>query len=101
MYTWLHLRSVASSVGAIFFFGVLYVSRTHVVEAYTDFQQVLGVIAYRLTLHPLAKHPGPLLGRITDWYSVIRSAVGDRHIHFLELHRKHGKVLEECSSTEC
>lgn len=45
---------------------------------------------YRLTLHPLAKYPGPLLGRITDWYSVIRSIKGDRHIEFLRLHEKHG-----------
>ncbi|KAL9619185.1 MAG: hypothetical protein Q9160_006194 [Pyrenula sp. 1 TL-2023] len=35
---------------------------------------VLGVIVYRLTFHPLAK-----------------SAVGDRHIHFLELHKKYGE----------
>ena len=53
----------------------------------------VGVIVYRLFFHPLASYPGPLLGRITDWYSVIRSAAGDRHIHFLELHRKHGKTF--------
>lgn len=52
---------------------------------------VIGMVVYRLVFHPLAKYPGPLLGRITDWYSVIRSAAGDRHIHFLELHKKHGK----------
>ncbi|KAK8131617.1 cytochrome P450 4A5 [Apiospora sp. TS-2023a] len=33
------------------------------------------------------------IGRITDWYSVIRSAAGDRHIHFLELHKKHGPFV--------
>ena len=102
MDTWLHLRSVASAVEAIFFFGFPYVNIMHLVEKFTDLQQVLGVIAYRLTLHLLAKYSGPLLGRITDWYSVIRCAVGDRHIHFLELHHKHGNVLDhKCLFTEC
>ncbi|KAF2867688.1 cytochrome P450 [Massariosphaeria phaeospora] len=54
---------------------------------------VVGVVVYRLTLHPLAKYPGPLLGQITDWYSVIRSLRGDRHIHFLRLHEKHGTFV--------
>ncbi|KAK8018790.1 isotrichodermin C-15 hydroxylase [Apiospora marii] len=54
---------------------------------------VIGVIVYRLVFHPLARYPGPLLGRITDWYSVIRSAAGDRHIHFLELHEEHGPFV--------
>ncbi|CAI6336778.1 unnamed protein product [Periconia digitata] len=54
---------------------------------------ILCVITYRLTLHPLAKYPGPLLGRITDWYSVIRSIRGDRHIEFLRLHEKHGQFV--------
>ncbi|KAM0809260.1 putative Cytochrome P450-like protein [Seiridium cardinale] len=54
---------------------------------------ILVVVIYRLTFHPLAKYPGPLLGRVTDWYSVIRSARGDRHIHFLELHKKHGPFV--------
>lgn len=102
MYTCLHLRSAAWSVEAVFFFGFLYVSSTQVAWTIIHIQQVLGVIAYRLTLHPLAKYPGPLLGRITDWYSVIRSAAGDRHIHFLELHHKHGKVLDyKCLFTKC
>ncbi|KAH6639969.1 cytochrome P450-like protein [Truncatella angustata] len=54
---------------------------------------MLGVVVYRLTFHPLAKYPGPFLGRFTDWYSVIRSATGDRHIHFLELHKKYGPFV--------
>ena len=36
-----------------------------------------------------------MLGRITDWYSMIRSLRGDRHIHFLRLHEKHGMRLED------
>ncbi|KAF2676845.1 cytochrome P450 family protein [Lentithecium fluviatile CBS 122367] len=53
----------------------------------------IGVVVYRLKFHPLAKYPGPLLGKITDWYSVIRSLRGDRHIHFLRLHEKHGTFV--------
>ncbi|KAK8045563.1 cytochrome P450 [Apiospora rasikravindrae] len=54
---------------------------------------VIVVVVYRLVFHPLARYPGPLLGRVTDWYSVIRSSAGDRHIHFLELHKKHGPFV--------
>ncbi|KAI1435761.1 cytochrome P450-like protein [Xylaria sp. CBS 124048] len=54
---------------------------------------ILAVIIYRLTWHPLAKYPGPLLGRITDWYIVIHSLVGDRHIRLLELHDTYGPVV--------
>ncbi len=49
------------------------------------------VIIYRLTLHPLAEYPGPLLGRLTDWYSVWYIWSGDRHINFYQIHQKYGK----------
>ncbi|KAI1826293.1 cytochrome P450-like protein [Xylaria intraflava] len=54
---------------------------------------MFAVIVYRLTWHPLARYPGPLLGRITDWYIVIHSFLGDRHIRLLELHDTHGSVV--------
>ncbi|KAK0634284.1 cytochrome P450 [Bombardia bombarda] len=54
---------------------------------------MVALVLYRLTLHPLASYPGPLLGRITNWYSVIDSLGGDRHIHLLELHKKHGPFV--------
>ncbi|CAF9939407.1 hypothetical protein IMSHALPRED_001332 [Imshaugia aleurites] len=54
---------------------------------------LIAVILYRLTLHPLAKHPGPLLGRITDWYSVYQAWSGDRHLDFIELHEKYGPFV--------
>ncbi|KAL2048040.1 hypothetical protein ABVK25_011077 [Lepraria finkii] len=53
----------------------------------------LAVAIYRLTIHPLAKYPGPLLGRITDWYSVYQAASGDRHLNFLRLHEKYGPLV--------
>lgn len=51
------------------------------------------MILYRLTLHPLAKHPGPLLGRITDWYSVYQAWSGDRHLDFIRLHERYGTLF--------
>lgn len=56
-------------------------------------KQVVGVVVYRLTLHPLAKYPGPLIGRITDWYSVYQATKGQRHIDFYNLHQKYGKFV--------
>ena len=49
------------------------------------------VIFYRLTLHSLAKYPGPLLGRITDLYSLYHALRGDIHIEFYRLHQKYGE----------
>ena len=56
-------------------------------------KQALGLIVYRLYLHPLSKYPGPLLGRITDWYSVYQAWKGYRHLDLYELHQKYGKVV--------
>jgi cytochrome P450 len=46
-----------------------------------------------LTLHPLAKYPGPLLGRISGFYSVYQAWKGERHLDFYRLHQKYGKVV--------
>jgi cytochrome P450 len=52
--------------------------------------QILGSAVYRLTLHPLAKYPGPLVAALTDWYTVYHLVKGDRHTDFFELHRRYG-----------
>ncbi|CAK3811186.1 P450 monooxygenase [Lecanosticta acicola] len=50
-------------------------------------------VVYQLYFHPLAKYPGPLLGRLTQWYDVYHAYVGDKHILFYHLHRKYGTVV--------
>lgn len=54
---------------------------------------IQSIIAYRLTIHPLAQHPGPILGRMTDWYSVYHAWKGDRHLDFYRLHQRYGNIL--------
>ena len=51
------------------------------------------VVIYRLTFHPLAKHPGPFLAKLTDAYSVYQAWTGRRHINFWNLHQRYGDVV--------
>ena len=46
-----------------------------------------------MTLHPLAKYPGPWWAGVTDWYNVYRCLTGDRHIDFYRIHQKYGRPL--------
>lgn len=55
--------------------------------------QVFSVIIYRLTLHPLAKYPGPFLAKITDWYNVYHAWKGDRHLELWRIHQVYGDVV--------
>ncbi|KAI1258794.1 cytochrome P450 [Xylariaceae sp. FL1019] len=48
---------------------------------------------YQLSLHPLAKYPGPLLAACTDWYTVYWIASGDRHLELHRQHKRHGKYV--------
>ncbi|TID26360.1 cytochrome P450 [Venturia nashicola] len=54
---------------------------------------VLGVIVYRLTLHPLAKYPGPFLAKITDIYLAYHAWKGDRHLELWRCHEKYGPYV--------
>ncbi|MCJ1387185.1 hypothetical protein MMC18_000025 [Xylographa bjoerkii] len=54
---------------------------------------VVIVVIYRLTIHPLAKYPGPIVGRVTDWYSVYHAWKGDRHLDFHRLHQRYGTIV--------
>ncbi|CAG8974862.1 hypothetical protein HYALB_00000477 [Hymenoscyphus albidus] len=47
-------------------------------------------IVYRLTLHPLAKYPGPFLAKVTSLYSAYRGWHGDIHLDIVRCHSKYG-----------
>jgi len=57
------------------------------------FSYLLSIATYRLYFHPLAEHPGPLLGRLTQAYDVYHAYHGSKHINFLNLHEKYGTVV--------
>ncbi|TVY36040.1 Cytochrome P450 monooxygenase [Lachnellula subtilissima] len=48
---------------------------------------------YRLYFHPLSKHPGPFLAKITDWHSVYYAWKGDRHLEFWRCHEIYGPIV--------
>lgn len=48
------------------------------------------VAIYRLTFHPLAKYPGPLLDRITQWPEAISAWRLSRHLDLDRLHERYG-----------
>lgn len=54
---------------------------------------LLGLVIYRLTLHPLAKYPGPLFARVSDWYGVYHAWLGDRHLNQYRVHQKYGPMV--------
>src|SRR4051812_17814529 len=51
------------------------------------------IAIYRVTKHPLAKFPGPLLWRISIWPTIWQCAKGKRHLDLLEAHRKYGPIV--------
>ena len=53
----------------------------------------MALLTYRLNFHPLAKYPGPLLGRLTDLYSVYHAWTGQRHLNLYRLHQNHGDIV--------
>lgn len=57
------------------------------------------VAIYRVTLHPLAKYPGPLLAKLTNWRTVLLCYGGDRHLHHLKEHETYGSVVRIGPST--
>lgn len=61
-----------------------------IADALCILQVVIGTLFYRLTLHPLANYPGPILARLTDWVAVYQTLGGDRHHIQLDDHRKYG-----------
>ncbi|KIX95989.1 uncharacterized protein Z520_08244 [Fonsecaea multimorphosa CBS 102226] len=54
---------------------------------------LFGLAIYRLYLHPLAKYPGPLLWRLTQWPEARSAWSGRRHIDLQLLHEQYGDVV--------
>lgn len=54
---------------------------------------ILFIIIYRLTFHPLAKFPGPLLAKITDFYAVYHAYIGDIHLDMWRCHQAFGNFV--------
>ncbi|KAJ5714392.1 cytochrome P450 [Penicillium malachiteum] len=48
---------------------------------------------YRLFFHPYAKYPGPLLGKLTNYYAVYHSWKGDQHLDMWRCHEKYGPYV--------
>lgn len=59
----------------------------------------VGYVFYQLYLHPLAKYPGPLLGRLTRLYDLYHAYVGDKHILLYQLHQKYGTIVRFTPNT--
>ncbi|KAF1960044.1 cytochrome P450 [Byssothecium circinans] len=57
------------------------------------FLYVTAVIIYRLTLHPLARYPGPPLARITDIYLTYYAYRGSRHLCYARAHEQYGSYV--------
>ncbi|TKA45830.1 hypothetical protein B0A54_03515 [Friedmanniomyces endolithicus] len=60
---------------------------------------LLSYIIYALYLHPLAKYPGPLLGRLTQCYDVYHAYKGDKHVLFHRLHQQYGPIVRFSPNT--
>lgn len=54
------------------------------------FEVFISILLYRITLHPLAGVPGPLLASLTDWVTVYQTSTGYRHLDQAENHDKYG-----------
>lgn len=60
---------------------------------------LVGLLVYRLYFHPLAKYPGPLLARLTEWVDVYYTFTGDRHLIHAAAHEKYGDFVRISPNT--
>lgn len=52
------------------------------------------IVLYRLSpWHPLARYPGPLLAKISQWYIMWKSRNGKQHTWIQDLHNKYGDIV--------
>lgn len=49
---------------------------------------------YRLSpFHPLARYPGPILPRLSKWYSAYVCKTGHLHLWYQQLHNQYGDIV--------
>lgn len=56
------------------------------------FVWIFSLAIYRLTFHPLAKYPGPLLAKLTAFHDTYHAWKGDRHLEFWRCHERYGPI---------
>ena len=55
---------------------------------------LLFIAAYRLSpFHPLARYPGPILARLSKWWSFWMATTGQKHRYIRDLHERYGDVV--------
>ncbi|KAI8294904.1 Cytochrome P450 monooxygenase apf7 [Colletotrichum sp. SAR 10_98] len=64
-----------------------------ILSAGAGFLAVVALCVYRLYFHPYAKYPGPLLAKLTSWYSVYHTYIGDLHVDIWRCHENYGDVV--------
>jgi hypothetical protein len=52
------------------------------------------LLGYRLTLHPLAKFPGPLIAKLTDGFGGFYALRKDIHLKIYEAHMRYGLFID-------
>lgn len=57
------------------------------------FSGLVAYVVYQLFFHPLAKYPGPLLAKLTQWYDVYHAFIGDKHVLLYSLHQQYGPIV--------
>ncbi|OAL19048.1 hypothetical protein AYO20_11695 [Fonsecaea nubica] len=63
------------------------------VLAAANFVYFIGLAIYRLYFHPLAKYPGPLLWKLTQWCETRSAWKGRRHIDLHLIHEQYGDIV--------
>ncbi|THH16440.1 hypothetical protein EW146_g4196 [Bondarzewia mesenterica] len=64
--------------------------------AFTSYYSLilLYTVIYRLSpLHPLAKYDGPVLGKVSKWWSSYICAGGKQHLYYKALHERYGDIV--------
>jgi hypothetical protein len=89
------LSSPLLLVASIFGVLTLYVRLriTTCIISRANHPQILTIIIYRLTFHPLARYPGPPLARITDIYLTYYAYRGSRHLAYQRAHEQYGPIV--------